>query len=133
LKKTMPGENLGSLIRVWAEAVWNQRPEQAAPLLAEDVVWEGALPGTICRGRGEVLGLLRGWDRPPRLTRLEAFESGDCVCLFATGPELHPGGRVEAGGESCIVFTFADGLIVAMRSFPSRDEALAHASANLRS
>jgi len=77
-----------ALIALWADVVWNQRTDAGLSILDEAVVWEGAIGGANANGREEVLALLRQWDRPPRLTHLEAAERDDQVVVSSEGPDL---------------------------------------------
>jgi SnoaL-like protein len=121
----MAGENLGALIGLWAEVVWGQRADAAARLVDEAVVWEQALGREAVHGRDAVVALLLEWDRPPRLTCLEATEHDRHVVLSSRGPDLHAGGKAGPEGESHLVFTFDAGRITRIRSLATRDEALA--------
>jgi ketosteroid isomerase-like protein len=118
------GENLAALIALWADAIWNRDAAAARRRLDPEVVWKGAVPGHDASGREAVLALLLEWDKPPRLTDVDAREEGAHALVFSHGPDLHAGGRAGPEGQSYLIFTFHKGLVTRIRSFATRDEAL---------
>jgi len=123
-----PGANLNLVLSVMAAMSRTGGTEELASLLDEDVVWQGLLPELVCNGRGQVLNVL-GRAPFPRITRVEAEEVGDRVVVIAnsadfplgpTGTELYP-----PSGFRSFVFTFSDGKVVKMESFPTRKAAFA--------
>lgn len=63
------------MLSAWLDAFRLGSVESLEALFAEDVVWEGPIPGTICRGRRETLARIGRWiEHPPRITKLEAAE-----------------------------------------------------------
>lgn len=126
-----PGSNLARVLALWGEMSRNQTMAPLVDAMAEDVEWQGLLPDLACHGRHEVAGVLgsaRG-GRLPRVTRMEAEEDGDRVVLTVEGPDFGPGptGTVlePAGGPRTLVLSFADGKVVRMESFATREEAFA--------
>jgi hypothetical protein len=125
-----PGNNLARVLAVWGEMSHTHTLAPLVDAMAEDVVWQGLLPGLVCHGRNEVrdvLGSARG-GRLPRVTRMEAEEAGDRVVLTVEGPDFGPGPAGSAlepvGGPRTLVLSFEDGRIVRMESFATRQEAL---------
>lgn len=123
-----PGENLNLVLGVLAAIGHTGRTKELATILEEGVVWQGLLPELVCTDRNQVLGVL-GRAPFPRITRVEAEEVGDRVAIsvqsadFAEGPagsELEP-----ASGTRSLVFSFRDGKVVRIESFPSREAAFA--------
>ena len=119
-----PGEGLAAILSAWAHVLRTGATAELAAILDPDVVWQGILPGQICRGRDEVLDILgRNRPRPPRITRLEAQESGERVAVFVEGPDFPAGDPLPAGAPRSLVLTFRGGKVVEMRSFARRGEA----------
>lgn len=118
------GDRLAVLFTIWAEAVWNRHASAAAPALHEDVIFVNEPTGEQTRGRERVLDLLLSFDRPPRLTRVEAFERGDRAYLFSEGRDLHAGGHHGPPGRSYLMFAFEGSVIREIRSFASPSDAL---------
>jgi ketosteroid isomerase-like protein len=125
-----PGSNLARVLVVWGEMSHNETMAPLVDVMAEDVVWQGLLPELVCRGRDQVRGVLgsaRG-GRLPRVTRMEAEEVGDRVVVTVDGPDFGPGpagsALEPAGGPRTLVLSFADGRIVRMESFATRQDAL---------
>lgn len=124
----MAGEQLASLISLWAETVWERGTGDAEGALEEDVVFENVPTGDVIRGRASVVALLREWDRPPRLTRLQVIEQEHHVLLLSEGPDLHRGGAKGPEGESHLVFTFRGTRVSRIRSVATREAAEAIAA-----
>ena len=114
---------MARVIQLWAEVVWNQRDRVSDLPVDREVVFENVPTQEVTRGRDDVLAILRGFDRPPRLTRVESFELGDRVFLFSEGPDLHAGGRKGPEGRSFLVFVFDNGVLKAIRSYANREDA----------
>lgn len=126
---SQPGENLALVLRTWAEVLRTGSAEALADIMAEDIVWQGLRPELVCHGRKQTMGNMRSQAAAllPRVTRMEAEELGDRVVVTVgsavfpegpAGPDLSP-----AGGDRSIVFTFHDGEVARMESYPSRDAA----------
>jgi ketosteroid isomerase-like protein len=125
-----PGDNLAAVLGAFLEAHRSGRTDALTALLAEDVVWEGPVPGTRCNNRNEamdILGRRFAADHRLRITHLEAVEDGDRVVIAALGPDFHPDGEAGPEGELYLVFTVQDGRVVRMRGMASRAEAFAGA------
>jgi hypothetical protein len=123
-----PGTNLNLVLSVMTAMSRTGGTEELAALLDEGVMWQGLLPELVCNGRAQVLNIL-GRAPFPRVTRVEAEEVGDRVVVIAnsddfplgpTGTELDP-----PSGVRSFVFTFGDGKVVKMESFPTREAAFA--------
>ena len=121
-----PGANLSVLLQTWAEILRTGNMEALAGVMDEDVVWQGLRPELVCHGRDQAVSNMRSSAAPVRrITRIEAEEVGEHVVVSVesatfpegpAGPELSP-----AGGGRSLVFTFRDGKVVRMESFPSRE------------
>ena len=127
---TKPGDNLARLLALWGEMSQSQTMAPLVEAMAEDVLWQGLLPELACHGRDEVadvLGSSRS-GRLPRVTRMEAEETGDRVVVTVEGPDFGPGPAGTAlepiGGPRTLAFWFEDGRVVRMESFATRQEAL---------
>ncbi len=125
-----PGNNLARVLALWGELAQSQTMAPLADAMAEDVVWQGLLPGLVCQGRDQVrdvLGSARG-GRLPRVTRMAAEEAGDRVIVTVEGPDFGPGpagsALEPAGGPRTLVLSFEDGRVVQMESFATREDAL---------
>jgi hypothetical protein len=125
-----PGNNLARVISIWGEMSSSHTMAPLVDAMAEHVVWRGVLPELVCHGRDEVrnvLGSARG-GRLPRVTRLEAEETGDRVIVTVEGPDFGagPAGSAlePAGGPRTLVLSFRDGRIVRIESFATRQEGL---------
>lgn len=92
-------------------------------LLDDDVVWHGFVPGTVCRGRDQVLGMLRR-NPPPRVTRLEAVESGTVVAVCVEGPDFRHPATGEPRPGAFMRVSMRAGRITEMRGMATREEAL---------
>ena len=80
---------LPRLLAAVTEGLTLHSAEPLAPLLAEDVVWEGLEPGQICGGKREVIERLnRGIRAIGPLDRLESSLDADEVTVVATGEGL---------------------------------------------
>jgi ketosteroid isomerase-like protein len=126
--KTGGGQNLAAVIGAFVEAYTAGSLEAMRVLLAEDVVWDGPMPGTRCGDRGDVMAMLGrrfGPGRAMPVTWMEAVEDGDRVVIAASGPDFHPDGVAGPPGEVFLVFTLRDGRIVHMRGTQTREEAFA--------
>lgn len=122
------GDNLAAVLGAFLDAQRTGRADALTALLAEDVVWEGPVPGTRCSNRTEAMDILArrfASERRLRITRLEAVEDGDRVVIAALGPDFHPGGEAGPEGEVYLVFTMQNGRVVRMRGTTTRDEAFA--------
>jgi hypothetical protein len=126
------GDNLARLISAWTGMLRSGQSAELAGLLDEGVVWQGMLPELICHGREEALDVMvRNRRRPPRITRIEAEEFGDRVVVSVEGPDFPEGTEapegplLPPGAPRSLVFTFQNGRVVRMESFPTREAAFA--------
>ncbi|MGD0809510.1 MAG: hypothetical protein ABSA91_07360 [Acidimicrobiales bacterium] len=123
-----PGDNLNVVLSVMAAMSRTGGAEELASVLDEGVVWQGLLPELVCNGRGQVLSRF-GRAPLPHITRVEAEEVGERVVLVVRGADfpLAPvGSELEVPSDvRSFVFTFDDGKVVRMESFPSREAAFA--------
>jgi hypothetical protein len=121
------GDNLAIVLEMW-HAWRHGRVESLAPLLDEEMMWQGLRPELVCRNRQQALDVLRR-ALPHRMTRIDAAEVGNQVVVYAEGPDFHPGGELGPEGQICLVFTLSEGHIVSMRSVAGREEAWTTAGA----
>ena len=127
------GDHLGRIVGAWTEMAQTGSVEGLAALIDENAVWQGLLPELVCHGREEVLGMLvRGRQRVPRITRIEAQEFGDRVVVSVEGPDFPESPDSPAllppGAPRSLVFTFRADRVVRMESLPNRDAAFALAA-----
>jgi hypothetical protein len=112
--------NLALVLGAWNTIVQSGSTQDLAAILHEQVVWQGALPDSVSRGRVEVLGVLA--DNPaPHLTRIEARERGDRVLLTMEGPDF-PLTEGHRAGIRSLVFTLRNGAVVRMETVGKRDQ-----------
>jgi hypothetical protein len=110
-----PGSNIEIVFSDWTR-------------LAPDLVYQGVHPDWVCKGRDEVLARFRSTaGRLPPVDRLELVAVGDHVVLSVGGPGVGPpieGTEDDPAGHATIVFTLRDGVIMEMRDYLHRSEAL---------
>ena len=116
------GSNLGRIVAAWSELFQAGTTGPLQAMLDEKVIWEGAFPGELCHNRDEVIDRVSHMPGTPRITRLEAEESGDRVVVSVDGPDFR-GEDPNHSGPRSLTFTFKDGRVTRMKSFASRDEA----------
>ncbi|MBD0283581.1 MAG: nuclear transport factor 2 family protein [Thermoleophilaceae bacterium] len=112
----------------WMDAMRRGELDDIKRWLDPEVTWRGVRAAAICRGRGEVLEMLRG-SLEGRLGA-EAVElvAGDgAAVLGAKVPALAEIGGVDLRGQLFNVFRVGRGRIVAVEDYARRDEALAAA------
>lgn len=120
-----PGENLERILSATPVMLSTGSLAGIAPLLDEEVVWQGPRPELVCHGREEVMGILgRAATRRLLPTRIEAEEFHDRVVVSVESPDLPETPALAAGAPRSLVFTFRDGKIVRIESFASREAAL---------
>lgn len=120
-----PGANLAAMLEAWTSLLRTGSTDELGAILDGKVVWDGVVPEARCSGRSQVLRYLRVGGRPPRLTRVEADEAGDDVVISVDSPDFEANEWLAAGAPRSLRFTFRDGRVVRMRSFPNRDLAFA--------
>ena len=121
-----PGGGLAAILAAWTAMLRTGGTDELAAILDPDVVWWGILPEQVCHGRDETLDILaRNRPRPPRITRVEAQESGHRVAVSVEGPDFPAGGPLPADAPRSLLFTFRGGKVIEMQSLPGRDAAFA--------
>jgi ketosteroid isomerase-like protein len=127
--------NIEIIFADWLDAMRRGDVETMAARLAPDVVHQGIRDEWICRGRDEVLQMVRARaGRVPPVEALELVAAGDRVVMSVRGRGIGPPLDDESGeprGQAVIVFTLRDGLIVRMDDYAQRAEALAAAGAGV--
>lgn len=108
------GHNLARLLQAWNTVVQSGSTRDLGATLDEDVLWQGALPDSVSRGREAVLAVLED-NEPPRLQHIEVREIGDRVLLTMEGPDF-PVTKGHLAGIRVIVFTFRDGRVTRMET-----------------
>jgi hypothetical protein len=119
------GDNLVLVLGAWMDAARAGTLEALASVMDDDVVWYGFVPGTGCRGSHEVLAMLgRNRPSPPRVTRLEAVETGDTVAVCLESPDFRHPLTGEPRPAAFLRLAIAGGRITEMRGVATREEAL---------
>jgi ketosteroid isomerase-like protein len=125
--------NLEIVFSDWLDALRRGDFGRIASRLAPDVIHDGVRPEFSCAGRDVVLARMRKQAaHRPEVTALELIESGDQVVLSVRAATVGVSMDLDSDkmrGQATIVFTLRDGLIVRMRDYVTRDEALAAVSA----
>jgi catechol 2,3-dioxygenase-like lactoylglutathione lyase family enzyme len=120
----MLNSNLEVVLVGWVDA---RRRDDLATVerhLHPDVVCQGLREDLVCRDRAEVLQMIRaGEGSVPEVEGIELSTDGDQVLLGVRSPDI-----VEVAGETLDgaiynVFTIADGLIVRIDEFHTREQA----------
>jgi hypothetical protein len=110
------------------EVFEREDPALLAPLLAADVRWGGEEDSDACHTRAEVLawyGQLH--DRGVRARVTEILDTGGSVVLGFAIRAGSTGPRGPLPAQVFQVFRVVDGLVVDIRGFPGREEAVAFA------
>lgn len=120
--------NLEIIFVDWLDAMRRGDIDRMSARLAADVMHEGVREEYVCRGREAVLERLRlRAGQLPSVSAIELIEAGDHVLLSVRAPSV--GAPVDPQGpqrgQATILFTLRDGLIVGMRDYLGRAEALA--------
>jgi hypothetical protein len=109
-----PANNLEIIFVDWLDAMRRHDLDLLSARLAPEIEHVGVRADRVCRGRDAVL-------------EIELIESGDHVVLSVRAPTV--GAPIDdhgpQRGQATIVFTLRDGLIVKMRDYLGRAEALA--------
>jgi ketosteroid isomerase-like protein len=123
-----PANNLEIIFVDWLDAMRRHDLDVLSARFAPEVEHVGVRTDRVCRGRDAVLERLRiRGAQLPRVSAIELIESGDHVVLSVRAPTV--GAPIDdhgpQRGQATIVFTLRDGLIVKMRDYLGRTEALA--------
>src|SRR2546423_5369861 len=119
-------DNLELVLTGWIDARRRRDLETIERYLHPDVVWQGLRPDLVCADRDAVLdnvGSSDGW--LPDVCGIELHADGDQVMLGVRSPDLTEIAGERLDGEIYNVFTIANGLIVRMDEYRTRDDALA--------
>lgn len=125
-------DNLELVLTGWIDARRRNDLDALERLLDPDVVWQGLRPDLVCPDRDAILDNVRsseGW--LPDISGIEMHADGDQVMLGVRSPDLTEIAGERLDGEIYNVFTIADGLIVRMDEYRTRDEALAAMQARM--
>jgi ketosteroid isomerase-like protein len=118
--------NLELVLDGWVEAIRRRDLDAVAQRLAPDVVWQGVEPHLRCPDRDAVLGNLReAFGDLPDVEAIELAATSERVMFGVRSPDLTDVAGVALDGQVYDVFTIADGLVVRIDEFKTRDEALA--------
>jgi ketosteroid isomerase-like protein len=125
-----PSSDLELFVAEWLTALARCDLDAAAALVDPEVVWQGIREDFVCRGRAQVLDMLRGTLRHrPRPTALEVVAGEGAVVFGVLSPDLTEIGGVPTGGRLFSVYRIRAGRIVAVEDHLDRDEALRAAGA----
>jgi ketosteroid isomerase-like protein len=113
----------------WLAAMRDHDLDRLRALLHPDVEQRWIDGEVYCANREQ---LLEWWSTRParseyRIDAVEVIGAGDRVVMAVRGPDLEWVGDENVGGQVCEVFTIRDGLVVAIRQYLGRSEALAAA------
>jgi ketosteroid isomerase-like protein len=120
------------VVVAWIDALRRGDLDALASLLHADVVWRGVPADAICRGRDDVLAVLRERlaEGLPDVTAIELVAGESAVTLGVRAGDLREVDDVPLPGQVFNVLRVQDGLIVAMEDHALRDSALAAAGAS---
>ena len=119
-----PKGALDWFVTEWLAALGAGDLTGAAKRLDDDVVWHGVREDFVCRGREEVVEMLRGAvTNGPRAEALELVGSEDVVVLGVRSPDLREIGGVALPGQLFNVYRLRDGAIVEVEDYATRGEA----------
>src|SRR5205085_2304084 len=123
---TRSSDNLELVLFVWMDALRRNDPEQIAPYLAHEIVWQGLRRDLLCRDRDAVLDNIRsGAQHRRRVSGLEiAAVDDDHVLLAVRLPGVAELRGEPIAGELFDVFTLRGGMIVRVDEFKTRREAI---------
>jgi ketosteroid isomerase-like protein len=120
---SLRNDNLEVVLGGWIEGRRRSDADLIARHLHPDVVWQGLRSDLVCRGREQVLENVRNGAHEPDVEALELIAGGDQVMLGVHSPALTDIAGEHLDGRIYNVFTIADGLIVRMDEYRTRDEA----------
>lgn len=114
----------------WMDAMRRGDLEEVKRWLDPHITWRGVRDAAVCRGRDEVLEMLRG-SLEGRLgaDAIELVAADGAAVLGAKLPGLAEIGGVDLRGQLFNVFRVGCGRIVAVEDYALREEALAAAGA----
>src|SRR5436190_10071501 len=124
---TRSSDHLELILFGWVDALRRSDPDQIAPRLADDIVWQGLRADLVCPNRAAVLDHIRAGGQHRRsVAGLEVAAVDDEHVLFA----VHLPGVTELYGEPIAsemfsVFTLRGDVIARIDEYKTRDEALA--------
>lgn len=122
----MNNVNLGIVLDGWIEALRRHDLGAVERHLHPDVVWEGVREDLRCPDRDHVLENLRETGGLlPEVEGIELCAAGDQVLFGVRSPDLVEAGGEPLHGEIHNLLTIRDGLIVRMRDFKTREQAIA--------
>ena len=122
---SLRNDNLEVVLAGWIDARRRNDVDAIERHMHPDVVWQGLRPDLVCGDRDAVLHNVRSsGGRPPDVSGIELHADGDQVMLGVRSPDLTEIAGEPLDGEVYNVFTIADGLIVRMDEYRTRDEAL---------
>jgi catechol 2,3-dioxygenase-like lactoylglutathione lyase family enzyme/limonene-1,2-epoxide hydrolase len=114
----------------WMDAMRRGDYVEVEAWLDPRITWRGVHDVAVCRGREEVLYMLRGSLEGGFGAEAIELIPGDCgTVLGALVPGLAETGGIELRGQFYNVFRVRSGRILAVDDYPFRDEALAAAGA----
>jgi len=104
-----------------AEAIVSGDFSAFGEVLEPDALWIGALPGQVCRGRAEIVGMFERAAAAGRRTRPEILAEGDGVLVV--DPHVEPRAELNPALHQVVVH---DGeSVTEIRDYPDRASALA--------
>jgi hypothetical protein len=121
---SLRNDNLEVVLGGWIEGRRRNDADLIERHLHPDVVRQGLRPDLVCRDREQVLENVRNGAWKPDVEALELVAEGDQVMLGVRSPDLTEIAGEILDGQIYNVFTIADGLIVRMDEYRTRDEAL---------
>lgn len=122
---SLRNDNLELVLVGWIDARRRNDLDTIERSLHPEVVWQGLRPDLVCPDRDAVLDNVRssgGW--LPDVCGIELHADGDQVMLGVRSPDLAEIAGELLDGQIYNVFTIADGLIVRMEEYRTREGAL---------
>ena len=114
----------------WMDAMGRGDLDEVKHWLDPEITWRGVRDAAVCRGRDEVLEMLRG-SLEGRLgaDAVELIAADGAAVLGAKVPGLGEIGGVDVRGQLFNVFRVGCGRIIAVEDYARREDALAAAGA----
>lgn len=123
---SLRNDNLEIVLAGWVDAQRRNDVETIERHLHPNVIWQGLRPDLVCHSRDQVLENVRNRNgRRPDVEGIELHAEGDQVLFGVRSPDLVDVAGEPLNGEIWDLFTIAEGLIVRMDAFHTRDKALA--------